>query len=133
MNSLRFFTTIADWITTPYTVYLVLKDPAIPRMVKIRAVILLVLIFAYVVSPVDIIPDFIPLSGWIDDLVVIPLGLTIVRKTTPGIDIVEKRARAERSVKRILLWTLLGIVLFFLLGLVWFGLLIYAIVRLIIH
>jgi uncharacterized membrane protein YkvA (DUF1232 family) len=130
---MQFISRIVDWVTTPYTVYLVLKDPAIPRPVKIRAVIVLVLIFAYVVSPVDIIPDFIPLSGWIDDLVVVPLGLAIVRKITPGIDVVEKRARAERSVKRIILWTLLGVALFFLLGLIWFGLLIYALVRLITH
>ena len=122
---------ITDWVTTPYTIYLILKDPAISRSVKLRAVIGLALIFAYIISPIDIIPDFIPISGWLDDLIVVPLGLALVRKITPGIDVVEKRDRAQASVRRILLWTMLSLVVAILLGLLWLGLLIYIIVRLI--
>jgi len=128
---MRIISQIADWVTTPYTIYLILKDPAISRSVKLRAVIGLVLIFAYVISPIDIIPDFIPLSGWLDDLVVVPLGLALVRKITPGFDIVEKRNRAQATVRRILLWTIFSFVVATLLGLLWLGLLIYIIVRLI--
>jgi uncharacterized membrane protein YkvA (DUF1232 family) len=124
---------IVDWIATPYTVYLILKDRTISRSIKLRAAIGLALIFIYVVSPIDIIPDFIPLSGWIDDLIVLPLGLVLVRKFTPGINIVEKRARAQRSIRQILLWTMLSILVFIFLSLLWLGLLIYAIVRLITH
>ena len=129
---MRIISQIADWITTPYTIYLILKDPAISRSVKLRAVIGLALIFAYIISPMDIIPDFIPVAGWLDDLVVVPLGLALVRKITPGIDVVEKRDRAQASVRRILLWTMLSLVVAILLGLLWLGLLIYIIVRLII-
>ena len=122
---------ITDWVTTPYTIYLILKDPTISRSVKLRAVIGLVLIFAYVISPIDLIPDFIPFAGWLDDLIVVPLGLTLVRKITPGFDIVEKRNRAQSTVRRILLWTTLSLVVVILLGLLWLGLLVYIIVRLI--
>ena len=128
---MRIISQIADWVATPYTIYLILKDPAITRSVKLRTVIGPALIFAYVISPIDIIPDFIPISGWLDDLVVIPLGLALVRKLTPGVDVVEKRDRAQASVRRILLWTVLSLVVAILLGLLWLGLLIYIIVRLI--
>ena len=128
---MRIISQIADWVATPYTIYLILKEPAISRSVKLRAVIGLALIFAYIISPIDIIPDFIPISGWLDDLVVVPLGLLWVRKITPGIDVVEKRDRAQASVRRILLWTMLSLVVAILLGLLWLGLLVYIIVRLI--
>ena len=128
---MRIISKIADWVTTPYTIYLILKDPTISRSVKLRAAIGLALIFAYIISPIDIIPDFIPASGWLDDLVIVPLGLALVRKITPSIDVVEKRYRAQASVRRILLWTMLSLVVAILLGLLWVGLLIYIIVRLI--
>ena len=54
-----------------------------------------------------------------------------MRKLTPGIDVVEKRDRAQASVRRILLWTVLSLLVAILLGLLWLGLLIYIIVRLI--
>ena len=128
---MRIISKITDWVTTPYTIYLILKDSAISRSVKLRAVIVLALIFAYIISPIDIIPDFIPLSGWLDDLIVVPLGLALVRIITPGIDLVEKRNRAQTSVRRMLLWTALALLVVVLLGLIWFGLLIFIIVRLI--
>ena len=128
---MRIISQIADWVTTPYTIYLILKDPAISRSVKLRAVIGLALIFAYVISPIDIIPDFIPISGWLDDLTVVPLGLALVRKLTPGIDVVQKRDRAQASVRRILLWTVLSLLVAILLVLLWLGLLVYIVVRLV--
>jgi uncharacterized membrane protein YkvA (DUF1232 family) len=122
---------ITDWVTMPYTIYLILKDPAISQAVKLRAVIPLLILFAYIISPIDIIPDYIPLAGWLDDLVVIPLGLALVRKITPCIDLMEKRIRAQARVKRILLWTALAFLAAILLGLIWLGLVIYLLVRLI--
>jgi uncharacterized membrane protein YkvA (DUF1232 family) len=122
---------IADWIATPYTIYLILKDPAISRWIKIRAVIGLVLVFAYIVSPIDIIPDFIPLSGWLDDLIVIPLVIILVRIITPDIDVIEKRESVKTNVRRILKWMILSFAVGILLLLLWLGLLVYIIVRLI--
>ena len=124
-----FISRIVDWVTTPYTIYLILKDPAIARGVKLRAGIGLALIFAYIISPFDIVPDFIPLSGWMDDLIIVPLLLVILRKITPGIDVIEKRKRCEAGVKRVLFWTIFSLAVAILLGLAWVGLLIYLIVR----
>jgi uncharacterized membrane protein YkvA (DUF1232 family) len=128
---MRIISQIVDWVTTPYTIYLILKDPAISRPVKLRAVIGLALILAYIISPLDIIPDFIPFAGWLDDLIIVPLGLALVKKFTPGSDVVEKRARAQASVRQILFWTVFSLLAVILLGLLWLGLLIYFIVRLI--
>jgi uncharacterized membrane protein YkvA (DUF1232 family) len=122
---------IVDWVATPYTIYLILKDPVVAWRVKLRAIIGLIIIFAYVISPIDIVPDFIPLAGWLDDLVVVPLGLALIRQFTPGFNVLEKRDRARASVRRILLWTILALAVVIFLGLLWFGLLIYLIVRLI--
>ena len=124
-----FFSAVVDWITTPYTIYLILKDPTIPRAVKGRAIIGLSLIFLYVISPIDVIPDVIPLAGWLDDLLIIPLGLFIIRKITPGFEIVEKRNHAEKKVRRILLWITLGLVGLVLLWLACLGLVIFLIVK----
>jgi len=107
------------------------QDPAVTRPVKAYAIAGLVVIFAYVVSPVDIVPDFIPLGGWVDDLVVVPLGLALIRKFTPGFSIVEKRERAQAGIKRILFWTIFTFAIAILLVLIWLGFLIYLIVKLI--
>jgi uncharacterized membrane protein YkvA (DUF1232 family) len=128
---MRFISNIVDWISTPYTIFLVLKDVSIPRTTKLRAGIGMAIIFAYVISPIDLIPDFIPFAGWLDDLIVVPLGFALLRKFTPGFNIVEKRNKAQKRVKRILFWTIfavLGAILLFLAAL---GLLIYFIIRLI--
>jgi uncharacterized membrane protein YkvA (DUF1232 family) len=125
------FSRIIDWLTTPYTIYLVLKDPAISRPIKLRTSIVLVVLFAYIISPLDIIPDFIPFSGWLDDLIVVPLAMILVRKITPGFDIVEKQNFAQKRIKRALFWTLAFIIAAILLGLLWFGLIIFLIVKLI--
>jgi uncharacterized membrane protein YkvA (DUF1232 family) len=126
-----FINRIIDWVTTPYTIYLIIKDPSIPRSVKIRAAVGLAVILAYVVSPFDIIPDVIPLAGWLDDLIIVPLGFTLLRKITPGIDIVEKRTRAQRSVRRIVYLAVFSLAVAVLLSFAWLGLIIYFIIRLI--
>ena len=120
---------IVDWLARPYAVYLVLKDDGISPAVKLRAAIGLAIIFAYVVSPIDIVPDFIPLSGWLDDLIVVPLGFAVLRQTTPGIDVMKTKGRAEASVRRVVLWTMLGAGLVVLMGLLWISLLVYLVVR----
>ncbi len=128
---MRIISSIVDWVSTPYTIFFILKDPSIQHGAKIRAVIGLVLIFAYVISPFDMIPDFIPAAGWLDDLVVVPLGLALLRKITPGINVVEKTKRAQASVQKIMVWTMVALSTAILLGLAWLGVLIYLIVRLI--
>ncbi len=55
------------------------KHPQTPRSAKWVAVGVL----AYLVSPIDLIPDFIPVLGQLDDLVIVPLGIALVARLTP--------------------------------------------------
>ena len=96
---------------------------------KLRAIIGLVLISVYVISPIDVIPDFLPIAGWLDDLIIIPLGLSLVRIMTPGFDVMEKREKAGAGVKRIVFWTLLSFLVAVLLMFFWLGLVVYIIVK----
>ena len=127
------FSRIVDWVTTPYTIYLIIKDPAVSPGVKWRAILGLLAIFAYVVSPIDLIPDYVPFAGWLDDLVVVPVGFALLRLITPDINVEEKRNTAQKGVRKVLFWTVVGVITAVLFGLTILGLLIFAIVRLIAH
>ncbi len=59
--------------------YLASRDPRVPKLAKILAVA----VVAYALSPVDLIPDVIPILGWLDDLVVVPLGIALVVRLIP--------------------------------------------------
>lgn len=74
------------------TVYFAARDPRTPLLVRILAV----LVAAYALSPIDLIPDFIPVIGYVDDLLLIPLGLALVVRLTPPEVIEAARAQAER-------------------------------------
>jgi len=91
------------------------KHPQTPRSAKLVAIAVL----AYVLSPIDLIPDFIPVLGQLDDLVIVPLGIALVTRLTPK-PLWEARLReAELSTEKLpKLWW--GVVL---VGLVWVTLL----------
>jgi uncharacterized membrane protein YkvA (DUF1232 family) len=55
------------------------KHPQTPRIAKFVAIAVL----AYVVSPIDLVPDFIPILGQLDELVIVPLGIALVVRLTP--------------------------------------------------
>lgn len=55
------------------------KHPQAPRSAKLVAIAVL----AYVLSPIDLIPDFIPVLGQLDDLLIVPLGIALVTRLTP--------------------------------------------------
>jgi uncharacterized membrane protein YkvA (DUF1232 family) len=63
-----------------FTVYLVARDPATPWAARVVAGLTL----AYALSPIDLIPDFIPVLGLLDDLLVVPLGLWLALRLTPA-------------------------------------------------
>jgi uncharacterized membrane protein YkvA (DUF1232 family) len=96
------------------------KHPQTPRSAKLVAVAVL----AYVLSPIDLIPDFIPVLGQLDDLVIVPLGIALVTRLTPK-PLWEAQLRAaELSTEKLpkLWWgvLLVGVVWVTLLGLfVW--------------
>jgi uncharacterized membrane protein YkvA (DUF1232 family) len=75
---------------TIYVLYLASRDPRVPLYVKI----LMFLIIAYALSPVDLVPDFIPLLGYIDDLIILPLGIYLVFRLIPDEIKAEYREKA---------------------------------------
>jgi uncharacterized membrane protein YkvA (DUF1232 family) len=71
--------------------YLACRDSRVPWYAKALAASLV----AYGLSPIDLIPDFIPVLGYLDELVVIPLGVLVVRRWIPDVVLRDCRARAE--------------------------------------
>jgi uncharacterized membrane protein YkvA (DUF1232 family) len=78
-----------------YALYLAYKDPRVPWFAKV----LLALLVGYVFSPIDPIPDFIPIVGLLDELVVVPLGVMAVRKMVPDEVLLECRERAQEATR----------------------------------
>jgi len=74
-----------------YAIYLAYKDPRVPRPARLFAAC----VVGYAFSPIDLIPDFIPVLGYLDDLVLIPLGITLALKMIPPVVLAECRAKAH--------------------------------------
>lgn len=75
-----------------YALYLASRDPRVPWPAKAVAALTVV----YALSPIDLIPDFIPVIGYLDDLVLIPLGLALAIRLVPPSILAEHRAEAAR-------------------------------------
>ncbi len=71
------------------------KHPDTPLYVKVLAAI----IVAYAFSPIDLIPDFIPVLGYLDDLILLPAGIMLVLKLIPKEILEECQEKVERSEK----------------------------------
>ena len=71
--------------------YLAYKRPDVPWYAKL----FVILVVGYALSPVDVIPDFIPVLGYLDDLVLIPLGVTLAIKMIPPQVMAECRAKTD--------------------------------------
>ena len=100
-----------------YAMYLATKDPRTPWYAKA----LVFFVVAHTFSPIDLIPDFIPILGYLDDLIITPGGLWLAVRMIPPEVLAEARVKAatqgvDRNVGKIgaviivLLW-LLGITL----------------------
>lgn len=74
-----------------YAVYLAYRDPRVPWYARIFAAG----VVAYAFSPIDLIPDFIPVVGYMDDLVLVPLGIVLALKMIPRPIMVECRQKAQ--------------------------------------
>ena len=74
-----------------YAIYLAYKDPRVP----LRARIFAACVVGYAFSPIDLIPDVIPILGQLDDLVLVPLGVAIALKMIPAPVMLECRERAR--------------------------------------
>lgn len=62
-----------------YAIYLAYRDPRVPLPARIFAAC----VVGYAFSPIDLIPDFIPVLGYLDDLILVPLGITLALKMIP--------------------------------------------------
>ena len=78
------------------TVYFAARDPRTPLPVRVLAL----LVAAYALSPIDLIPDFIPVIGYLDDIVLVPLGLAAVVRLTPPSVLELARLRAHQAASR---------------------------------
>jgi uncharacterized membrane protein YkvA (DUF1232 family) len=76
--------------------YLAARDPRVPWYAKALAL----LVAGYALSPIDLIPDFIPVLGYLDDVILVPAGILLVRRLIPEAILEEHRATAERLAER---------------------------------
>ena len=76
--------TLREWARSikrdTHAIYLVARDPRTPWYAKMLAA----WVAAYALSPIDLIPDFIPALGYLDDVVIVPLGILAVVKLIPA-------------------------------------------------
>ncbi len=110
-----------------YALYLAAKDPRTPWYARVLAGI----VAAYALSPLDVIPDPIPVLGLLDDVILIPIGLKLVTKLIPEPLMIESRERAAVStITRPRFWRWVGIVsaIIVLIWLALLGLLFYLLV-----
>ena len=75
--------------------WLAARDPRVPWYAKAAAGA----VAAYALSPVDLIPDFVPVLGYLDDLIILPLGIYLAVKLIPAYLMAEFRAEAIRRAK----------------------------------
>lgn len=82
--------------TDVHAAYLAARDPRVPWLAKILAVA----VTAYALSPIDLIPDFVPVLGYLDDLLIVPFGIWLVVRLIPGEVMAEYRVKAREAGKR---------------------------------
>ena len=72
------------------------KDPRVPWYAKL----LIACVIGYAFSPIDLIPDFIPVLGYLDDLILVPLGIALALKMIPPTVLAECREKARTDMTR---------------------------------
>lgn len=79
-----------------HALYLAARDPRTPFLAKVVAL----LVAAYALSPIDLIPDFIPVIGYVDDLLIVPLGILLAVRLLPPPLLAEHRLAAAAAQSR---------------------------------
>jgi uncharacterized membrane protein YkvA (DUF1232 family) len=77
--------------TELYALYLAYRDPRVPWYARVVAA----LVVGYAFSPIDLIPDPIPVLGYLDDLILLPLGIALVLRLIPAPVMAECRTKAR--------------------------------------
>jgi uncharacterized membrane protein YkvA (DUF1232 family) len=103
-------------------IYLAYKDPRVPWYAKL----LIACVIGYALSPIDLIPDFIPVIGYLDDLILVPLGIALALKMIPPAVLADCREKARTDMTRrkrtnwiaaaliLCIWVLLALFVIFL-------------------
>jgi uncharacterized membrane protein YkvA (DUF1232 family) len=78
-----------------YALTIAVRDPRVPWYARV----LLGVLLAYAFSPIDLIPDFIPVLGYLDDLIIVPLGITLALRMIPAQVMIDARKQAEDSLQ----------------------------------
>ena len=104
-----------------HAIYLAARDPRVPWYAKAVALA----VAGYALSPIDLIPDFIPVLGYLDDLIIVPIGIRLAVRLIPPEIMQEHRAAAELAARTpvsrvgaaviIAIWSLLAV------AAAWFG------------
>jgi uncharacterized membrane protein YkvA (DUF1232 family) len=79
-----------------HAIYLASRDPRVPWYAKAVAIS----IAAYALSPIDLIPDFIPVLGYLDEAIILPLGVALVVRLIPPDVMAEHRAAASVAIDK---------------------------------
>jgi uncharacterized membrane protein YkvA (DUF1232 family) len=79
-----------------YALYLAYQDPRVPWYAKVFAA----LVVGYAFSPIDLIPDFIPVLGYLDDLILVPAGIALALRMIPPEVMESARSRAAEVMAR---------------------------------
>lgn len=107
-----------------YVIYLACKDSRVPWYARALAAI----VVAIALSPIDLIPDIIPVIGYLDDLILVPLGIILVIRMIPPKILEDCRQQAEAAMNQstpkswiaavviVTIWILLGVF-----GVIWLG------------
>ena len=82
--------------TEAHAVWLAARDPRTPWLAKLVGLA----VAAYALSPIDLIPDFVPVLGLVDDALIIPAGLWLFERLVPADQLAEHRAAAEAASHR---------------------------------
>ncbi len=96
-----------------YALYLAYRDPRVPWVAKVVTAC----VVAYAFSPVDLIPDFIPVLGYLDDLVLVPLGIALALRLIPPQVMAECREQARAATDRPINWAAAAVI-----AAIWLGL-----------
>lgn len=83
--------------TELHALYLAYRDPRTPLHARVFAAV----VVAYAFSPIDLIPDPIPILGYLDDLILVPLGIALAVRMIPPTVLAECRFRARETAFRV--------------------------------
>jgi uncharacterized membrane protein YkvA (DUF1232 family) len=107
-----------------YAIWLAYKDPRVPWYARVFAAC----VVGYAFSPIDLVPDPIPVLGYLDDLVLVPLGIALVLRMIPPEVMAECRDKAETAMREgqptnwkaagaiIAVWVLLALLVIVVIG-----------------